>query len=73
VADESEKKIIPASEILEKIQNGVPVEYDNVIIDGDLDLTKLNLKTQQVERTKHEIKYLERILKNLFNSKIYIL
>ena len=31
---------IPASEILDKILKGEPVEYDHVIIKGDLDINK---------------------------------
>ena len=46
---EDEEKIpeslreVPASEILAKIEKGEPVEYDNVIIKGDLDIRKLDL------------------------------
>jgi uncharacterized protein YjbI with pentapeptide repeats len=60
MADES-KKIVPASEILERIRNGEPVEYDNdnVVVEGDLDLSMVDLPTQQVERTKYEIEVLE--------------
>ncbi len=36
-------KEIPASEILAKIKKGEPVEYDNVTISGDLDISKLDL------------------------------
>jgi uncharacterized protein YjbI with pentapeptide repeats len=38
-----ELKEILASEILDKIQKGEPLEYDNVIIKGNLDVSKLNL------------------------------
>ncbi|OPY52075.1 MAG: hypothetical protein A4E49_02024 [Methanosaeta sp. PtaU1.Bin112] len=34
---------IPASEILNKIQKGEIIEYDHVIVRGDLDIKKLNL------------------------------
>ncbi len=34
---------IDASEILDKIQRGEPVEYDRVTIKGDLDIRKLDL------------------------------
>ena len=40
---EAELTEIPASEILDKIQKGEPVEYDHVRIIGDLDLSKLDL------------------------------
>ena len=34
-------RVVPAQEILDKIEMGLPVEYDHVIIKGDLDLSKL--------------------------------
>lgn len=47
MADESQKadglKEVPASEILAKIKNGEPAEYDSVVIMGDLDVRELNL------------------------------
>jgi len=54
MADET-RTVVPASEILEKIHRGDPVEYDNIIVEGDLDLTKLDLPEQQVERTQIEV------------------
>jgi uncharacterized protein YjbI with pentapeptide repeats len=36
--------IVPASEILAKIQKGEPVEYDHVLVEDTLDLRKLNLQ-----------------------------
>ena len=42
---------VPASEILDKILKGEDVEYDCVIVKGDLDLSKLDLPTQHIERT----------------------
>lgn len=45
---------IPASEILGKIQKGEPVEYKYVRIRGDLDLCKLDLSSQKLERTELE-------------------
>ena len=47
-----ERQVVQASEILEKIQKKVPVEYHDVIIEGDLDLTMLDLPEQRVERTR---------------------
>ena len=43
--------VIPASEILAKIQKGEPVEYDHVIVGGNLDLSKLDLPKKLVNRT----------------------
>ncbi len=51
---ETQRKVIPASEILAKIQNGEPVEYDNVVIDGDLDLSKLNLLEENVQQNNYQ-------------------
>jgi hypothetical protein len=41
--NEAELTEIPASEILDKIQKGENIEYDHVIIKGDIDISKLNL------------------------------
>jgi hypothetical protein len=50
--DNSEVELteIPASEILDKIQKGEPVDYNSVAIEGDLDLSKLELPMQQIEQ-----------------------
>jgi hypothetical protein len=50
-------RVVPAQEILDKIEKGLPVEYDHVIIRGDLDLRKLNLPKRRVERASDEIKW----------------
>jgi hypothetical protein len=48
--------IVNASEILEKISKGEPVEYDHVIVKGDLDFRQLKgLPTKHIERTPFEI------------------
>lgn len=39
---------VPASEILAKIEQGLPVEYDHVIIKGNLDLNKIDLPKASV-------------------------
>ncbi len=41
------RRVVQASEILDKIQNGEPVEYYNVIIEDDLDLSKLDLPNEE--------------------------
>lgn len=41
--------MIKAEEILEKIEKGKPVEYENVIIYGDLDLHRLDLPTNKAK------------------------
>jgi hypothetical protein len=47
-------RVVQAVEILKKIELGQPVEYDNVTIVGDLDLSGLNLPKVPVERTEDE-------------------
>jgi hypothetical protein len=56
----SEKHLeeIPAQEILEKIKEGEPINYDNVTIIGDLNLSQLGLGTKYIERTPYEAVYL---------------
>ncbi len=49
--------VVPAQEILDKIERGEPVEYDHVIVEGDLDLGKLELPKRHVNRTWDEIEY----------------
>ncbi len=48
-------RVVPAQEILDKIERGEPVEYDHVIVKGDLDIGKLDLPKGRVERTPDEI------------------
>jgi len=54
----SQPEVISASEILAKIERGEPVEYDGVVVEGDLDISGLDLPTEHVERTEFEIKAL---------------
>jgi len=49
ICPEEMRREVQASEILEKIQKGQDVRYDNVVVKGDLDLSKLDLPTQQVK------------------------
>jgi hypothetical protein len=46
--------VIPAEDILFKIKQGLPVEYDHVTIRGDLNLNDLGLTTKHVDRTSDE-------------------
>ncbi len=50
--------MIKAEEVLEKIEKGKPVEYENVIIYGDLDLHQLDLAF-----TKNKLKIIKSIIK----------
>lgn len=52
-------RIVAASEILAKVERGEIVEYDDVIIEGDLDISKLNLPKEHIDRTNFERDYLE--------------
>ncbi len=51
-----QRPVIQAREILAKIERGEDVEYDGVIVEGDLDISGLELPTEHVERTKHELR-----------------
>jgi len=53
-----QRPVIQASEILAKIERGEDVEYDGVIVEGDLDISGVELPTEHVERTNYEIEYL---------------
>jgi len=53
-ASENTFQEVKASEILSKIQNGKSVEYDHVIIRGDLDSSELDLPIKRVNRTTYE-------------------
>jgi hypothetical protein len=50
-------RVVPAEEILKKIELGQPVEYDGVTIVGDLNISKLELPWVFVERTDEEKEY----------------
>jgi len=47
-------RIIDAGEILKKIELGQPVDYDNVIVEGDLDLSGLDLPRATVKLVSNE-------------------
>ena len=40
-------KEVPASEVLDKIKKGVPIEYDHVVIKGDMDVRTLDLPKEK--------------------------
>ena len=58
-ASEDSRKVVQASEILAAIERGEPVDYDGVIVEGDLDLSGLKLPTEHVDRTYEEINYFD--------------
>ncbi|MCR3884530.1 MAG: hypothetical protein NUK54_09175, partial [Methanothrix sp.] len=49
-----QRPVIQARDILAKIERGEDVEYDGVIVEGDLDITELELPTEYVYRTEDE-------------------
>jgi hypothetical protein len=51
-------RVVQAEEILKKIELGEPVEYDNVTIVGDLNISGLELPTVFMARDAFEKKYL---------------
>lgn len=66
-------KIINAEEIMEKIKMRIPIDYDDVIIVGDLNLSSLLLSSKHKERSEfeQEIRYLSTDVK-LIESPISI-
>ncbi|MGV8126934.1 MAG: pentapeptide repeat-containing protein [Methanothrix sp.] len=56
--DEEGMREVPAQEILDKIERGEPVEYDHVIVEGDLDLYRLELPKRWANRTDFEVEYI---------------
>ena len=48
---------IQASVILAKIERGEDVKYDGVIVEGDLDISGLDLPTRNVNKTECEQQY----------------
>jgi uncharacterized protein YjbI with pentapeptide repeats len=54
VAQAEPSRVVPAEEILKKIELGQPMEYDNCTIVGDLDISKLELPKVFVARTYGE-------------------
>ena len=44
-------RMVDAGEILKKIELGQPVDYQNVIVAGDLDLSRPDARPMQVQRT----------------------
>lgn len=48
-------KIVPANEILAKIQNNTPVDYDNIFVRGDLNLRQLDLAKKRFRESNLSI------------------
>jgi len=55
--DSDSRSVVQATEILAAIERGEPIEYDFVIVEGELNLSELNLPTEHVERTWADIEY----------------
>ena len=58
------REVVHASEILKKIEREEPVEYENVIVEGDLDIGELKLPEVRRAGSSEEIKN-DRPSKNL--------
>jgi len=54
-AASNSSNVVLASEILAKIKMGMPVQYDHVTIEGDLNLTDLAMPVCRVDRTLPDI------------------
>ncbi len=67
-------RVVEADEILKKIERGEPVEYDNVIVKGDLDLSKLDLQKAQTGPPKFgpEFRVIPKISQKFVKSRIGI-
>jgi uncharacterized protein YjbI with pentapeptide repeats len=50
-------QVVYASEIIEKISKGEPVEYDHVIVEGDLDFSKSDMPINNSNSASNEIKF----------------
>jgi hypothetical protein len=57
-APDEPRRVVQASEILGKIERGEPVNYSHVIIEGDLNISDLDLPRVPVARSKNEIEFL---------------
>ena len=64
---DSRPEVIKAADVLERIAMGAPIDYNNVIIDGDINLSSLQLSSKQKERSEfeQEIDYLSTEVKSI--------
>lgn len=51
---DSRSRIIKAVDLMERIEMGAPIEYKNVIIEGDINLSSLQLFSKKKERSEFE-------------------
>jgi hypothetical protein len=52
---EEPSREIPSSEILDKIENGDKIDYDDVTINGDLDLSRISLPLTHITKSSFEL------------------
>jgi|GEM_PF-4220997 len=52
--EKEERRVVRAEEILGKIERGEPVEYEDVVVEGDLDLSKLNRNYSAIPNRPHD-------------------
>lgn len=67
VKDSNEKEVISASLILGMIKNGQPVEYTNIIIDGNLDIKELRQPFERFVLIQSSISIQRSVIKGYVN------
>ena len=71
-SDEEGLRVVPAQEILDKIERGEPVEYDHVIVEGDLDLGKVELPKRRVNWAYEKVEIMSILYSQVVSSSIRI-
>ncbi|MCX6673169.1 MAG: pentapeptide repeat-containing protein [Methanothrix sp.] len=57
-SDSDPREVVQASDIMKQIKQGEPVNYVNIIIEGDIDIGDLKLPVVPTARSPEDIKYL---------------
>ncbi len=70
--DEEGMQVVPAQEILDKIERGEPVEYDHVIVEGDLDLGKIELPRRRANWAYEKVEIIGILYSQIVSSSIRI-
>jgi len=68
-----QRPVIQASEILAKIERGEDVEYDGVIIEGDLDISGMELPIERVDRIKFDLQLGLSVELKVISSKVDVI
>lgn len=53
-ASDNTRNVVQIGEILKKIEAGEPIEYDNIIVEGEFNLSNANLPTSQIRQDHFE-------------------